>query len=56
VTSMIVLQAAVNIGVVTGSIPVTGIPLPFVSSGGSSLLFSMVGVGILLNISRHQTE
>lgn len=54
ITSMIVLQAAVNVGVVTASIPVTGIPLPFVSFGGSSLLFSMTGVGILLNISRHQ--
>ena len=54
ITSMIVLQAAVNIGVVTASIPITGIPLPFVSFGGSSLVFSMAGVGILLNISRHQ--
>lgn len=56
ITSMIVLQAAVNIGVVTASIPITGIPLPFVSFGGSSLIFSMTGVGILLNISRHQTH
>lgn len=55
-TSMIVLQAAVNIGVVTASIPVTGIPLPFISHGGSSLIFTMTGVGILLNISRYQQE
>jgi len=54
ITSMIVLQAAVNVGVVTASIPITGIPLPLVSFGGSSLLFSMAGLGILLNISRHQ--
>jgi cell division protein FtsW len=53
-TSMIVLQAAVNIGVVTASIPITGIPLPFISHGGSSLIFMMAGVGILLNISRYQ--
>ncbi|MDP2872635.1 MAG: putative lipid II flippase FtsW [Bacillota bacterium] len=53
-TAMIVLQAAVNIGVVTASIPITGIPLPFISHGGSSLIFTMAGVGILLNISRYQ--
>ena len=53
VTSMIVMQAAINIGVVTSSIPVTGIPLPFISFGGSSLMFSLAGVGLLLNISRY---
>ncbi len=52
-TTMVVLQAAINIGVVTGSLPITGIPLPFVSYGGSSLVFSLAGVGILLNISKH---
>lgn len=56
ITTMIILQAAVNIGVVTASLPVTGIPLPFISSGGSSLMTSLAGVGILLNISRHVTE
>jgi cell division protein FtsW len=52
-TSLIVLQAVVNIGVVTGSLPITGIPLPFISYGGSSLLTTMMGVGIILNISRY---
>ncbi len=52
-TSMVVLQALINIGVVTGSLPVTGIPLPLVSFGGSSLVFSLGGLGILLSVSRY---
>jgi cell division protein FtsW len=52
ITGMIVMQAAINIAVVIGIIPVTGLPLPFISSGGSSLLTSMVSMGILLNIAR----
>lgn len=52
ITSMIAFQAMLNIGVVSGSLPVTGIPLPFISHGGSSLLMSLAGVGILLNISK----
>lgn len=52
ITSMIAFQAMLNIGVVTGSLPVTGIPLPFISHGGSSLLMSLASVGVLLNISR----
>ena len=52
ITSMIAFQALLNIGVVTGSLPVTGIPLPFISHGGSSLLVSLTGIGVLLNISR----
>lgn len=52
-TSMIVVQAAINIGVVTATLPVTGITLPFISYGGSSLVLSLAGVGLLLNISRH---
>jgi cell division protein FtsW len=51
-TTMVLLQAVLNIGVVTDSLPVTGVPLPFISYGGSSLLFTMAAVGILLNISR----
>jgi len=52
ITAMIAFQAMINIGVVTGSLPVTGIPLPFISHGGSSLLTSLAAVGVLLNISR----
>ena len=52
-TIIIVLQAAINIAVVSGALPVTGITLPFISYGGSSLLFSMMAVGLLLNISRY---
>ena len=50
--SMIVVQAFINISVVTGTLPTTGIPLPFISYGGSSLMVNMIGIGILLNISR----
>ena len=53
ITTGIGLQAALNIGVATGSLPVTGIVLPFLSYGGSSLLMSMGSVGVLLNISRY---
>ncbi|HEX3033235.1 MAG TPA: putative lipid II flippase FtsW [Bacillota bacterium] len=56
ITSMVALQAVVNMGVVTGSLPITGITLPFISFGGSSLVFTLAGVGILLNISRHSTN
>lgn len=52
-TLLIVIQAYINIAVVTGSLPITGIPLPFISYGGSSLLSSMICAGILLNISRY---
>lgn len=51
-TTMILVQALMNIAVVTASMPVTGIPLPFLSFGGSALIFTMAGVGILLNISK----
>ncbi len=56
ITTMITLQALMNLGVVTASIPITGIPLPFLSSGGSSLVFTLGGVGMLLNVSRYRNE
>lgn len=53
-TGIVAVQALINIGVVTGSIPVTGITLPFISAGGSSLFFKMFGMGILMEISRYR--
>ncbi|MDD3861846.1 MAG: putative peptidoglycan glycosyltransferase FtsW [Candidatus Gracilibacteria bacterium] len=53
ITTWIVSQAFINIAVNTALFPVTGITLPFVSYGGSSLVTSLIGVGILLNISQH---
>ena len=52
ITMMVVLQAFVNISVVTHLLPTKGIPLPFVSNGGSSLLINLMAMGILLNISQ----
>jgi cell division protein FtsW len=54
ITGMIVGQAILNISVVTASVPTTGIPLPFISFGGTSLLMNLMCVGLLLNISRYQ--
>ena len=51
VTSMIVIQALINFSVVTSLVPNKGIPLPFISYGGSSLIFSLAAAGILLSIS-----
>jgi cell division protein FtsW len=56
ITVLIGIQAIMNIAVVTSSMPVTGISLPFLSYGGSSLLILLCSVGILLNISRHTTK
>ncbi|NLL51942.1 MAG: putative lipid II flippase FtsW [Peptococcaceae bacterium] len=50
-TSLIGIQAMINMGVVSGVLPVTGITLPFISYGGTSLLFTMISAGLLLNIS-----
>jgi cell division protein FtsW len=54
-TTMIAVQAFINISVVLGLMPTKGIPLPLVSFGGSSLLINLVGMGILLNVSQHTT-
>ena len=52
ITTLVLIQAILNIAVVTNSIPNTGISLPFLSYGGTSLLVLMASIGILLNISR----
>ena len=52
ITTAIVLQALLNMAVVTGLMPTTGIPLPFISFGGNSMVYTLASVGILLNISR----
>ncbi|NLI91743.1 MAG: putative lipid II flippase FtsW [Peptococcaceae bacterium] len=54
ISSLLALQTAVNLCVVTGIFPVTGITLPLISYGGSSLLITMFEIGILLNISRYR--
>ncbi len=52
IVSLIGLQAVINIGVSIGALPTKGLPLPFISYGGSSLVFNMIAVALLLNISR----
>jgi cell division protein FtsW len=53
ITLLISLQAAINIGVVTSALPNKGLPLPFISYGGSNLLAMFAGIGILLSVARH---
>ena len=54
VTAWIVGQAAINLGAVVGMLPVSGITLPFLSAGGSSLVITMLGAGILANVARRR--
>jgi cell division protein FtsW len=54
VTTWVTSQAVINIGAVIGVLPVTGIPLPFISFGGSSLVISLAAMGILMNIALHE--
>ena len=56
ITAWICLQAFINIGVVVALLPITGITLPFISAGGSSLIISFAAIGILLSISRETVE
>jgi len=56
ITTMVVGQALVNLSVVLGLMPTKGIPLPFISYGGSSLLGMLLATGVLLNISQHADE
>ncbi|WP_106497747.1 putative lipid II flippase FtsW [Lentibacillus sp. Marseille-P4043] len=53
ISSMVGIQAFVNLGAISGMLPITGVPLPFVSYGGSSLLVMMISMGILNNIARN---
>ena len=53
ITAMVVVQALFNISVVLGMLPTKGIPLPFISYGGTSLFITLASVGVLLNISQH---
>jgi cell division protein FtsW len=55
-TTMVAIQAFVNVSVVLGLMPTKGIPLPFVSAGGSSLLINLLGMGVLLNVSQHASS
>ena len=56
ITAMVLSQALINLAVVLGMVPTKGIPLPFVSYGGSSLLVMLLATGVLLNISQQATE
>ncbi len=55
-TSIIAIQAIINIAVVSGSMPVTGVPLPFISYGGSAIAINLFAMGVLLNISKQNSK
>ncbi|WP_413853580.1 FtsW/RodA/SpoVE family cell cycle protein, partial [Candidatus Ruminimicrobium bovinum] len=54
IVSVISIQTLLNIAVVTGSIPPTGLPLPFISAGSTSLVVFMSAIGVLLNIGKQR--
>jgi cell division protein FtsW len=56
IVALVGVQVVLNIAVVTSSIPTTGIPLPFFSAGGSSLVFLLAAMGIVLNVSRYKRQ
>lgn len=56
ITAWLSVQAFMNIGAVVGILPITGVPLPFISFGGSSLMINLAATGMLLNIARHPAE
>ena len=56
VVAWLIFQAFVNIGAMLGLMPITGVPLPFVSYGGTSLVISLAAMGIVLNVSRYRTQ
>ncbi|MBU5454313.1 stage V sporulation protein E [Caproiciproducens sp. MSJ-32] len=56
IVSIISIQAVINIAVVSGSMPVTGVPLPLISYGGTSLVINLIALGVLLNISRQSKD
>src|SRR5699024_12845101 len=56
ITTQIATQAMLNLGAVSGLLPITGIPLPLVSYGGTSIVMTMISLAILMNISRQTNE
>ena len=56
ITTWILAQAFINIGAMLSILPLTGVPMPFISYGGSALIVLLAAVGIMLNISKHNGE
>ena len=56
ISAVLAVQTALNVAVVSGAIPPTGLPLPFVSAGGSSLVAYMVALGLVMNASRQSRQ
>ena len=55
ITAMIVCQAMLNLGVVLAMLPTKGLPLPFISYGGTAMVTMLAAAGVLLNVSQHRT-